>query len=107
LSTRTQGRALPGFSGNQELIARRVARIERDVEQRALTGIQLGVEQLPALLGVVPEFGHPMIDELALLEVGGEAAAGARRDSLAAQHRHVQQAEMPAVADQALSHRTR
>ena len=70
---------LPGVAGDQELVARHVERIEGDPEQLALAGVELGVDQHPALRALVPVFGHPMVDELALLEVGAEAAAGPRR----------------------------
>src|SRR4029450_12728890 len=59
--------------------------------------------QDPALLAVVPVFRDPVVDELALLEVGAEAATRPRRDSLPAQHSDVEQRDMPADADHALA----
>ena len=55
--------ALPGIARDQELVARHVDRIEGDLEELALTGIELGVDQHPGLAALVPVFGHPVVDD--------------------------------------------
>ena len=80
--------SLPGVARHQELLARHVERIEGDGEQLALALIELGVDQHPALLALVPVFRDPVVDELALLEVGAEAAARPRGDLAGAAWRH-------------------
>ena len=48
-----------------------------------------------------------MVDELALLEIGAEAAAGPRRHALGTQHGDMQQSEMATDADDPLAGRPR
>ena len=61
--------------------------------------VDLWIEQYPTLLSFVPVFGHPMVEVFAFFEIGAEAAAGARRNALRAQHRHMKKREVPADTD--------
>src|SRR5947209_5835659 len=91
--------ALPGIARDQELVARYVERIEGNLEQLALAGIELGVDQQPRLAVLVPVFGDPMVEELARLEIAAEAAARAGPHTGATQHGDVEQGEVPAYPD--------
>ena len=60
----------------------------------------LGVDPDPALAGLLPVLGDPVIQAEPGLEVGTEAAASAGRDTAVAQQRAAQYDEGPAGADQ-------
>jgi hypothetical protein len=52
---------LPGVACDHELIARHVERVERHLEEFALAGVELRIDQHPALLRLVPVLRHPMV----------------------------------------------
>ena len=65
--------------------------------------VELGVDQNPSVFETVPVFGDPMVDEHTFFEVGAEAAAGAGRHTLVAQHRDMHQREVATDTDVALT----
>ena len=93
----------PCVAGHQEPVARHLQRVEVDVEQGALTVVDLGIGQDPPPAGFVEVLRHPVVDELALREVGAEPAARPGRDPFAAEHRDVQQRVVAAAARETLA----
>jgi hypothetical protein len=64
-----------------------------------------GIDQAPALVGLVPDFGDDVVDKPARHEVAGESHPRSRRNARVAQHGHVEQREIAATAHKAIGRR--
>jgi hypothetical protein len=98
---------LPSIARDDELRARHVERIEGDMQESALGGVELGVDQVPGGAVLIPHLAHPVILVAPGHEVRAEAAARASRDTARAQEGTEEHREVPAVADEAPLGRTR
>ena len=91
--------ALPGIARHQELVARHVERIEGILNSSRWRASSWASTSTQALRSSFQYSRHPVVEELARLEIGAEAAAGAGAHAGAAQHGDMQQREVAADAD--------
>lgn len=92
----------PGVGRRQELLARNVARLERDTDLLAPDRIELRVGQRPAPPFGVPIFADLMILELWRIEIGAETATRSCRNAVRSQHADQRQSVRVAAAGDAL-----
>src|SRR5947209_3514951 len=95
---------MPCIRRDKETVARHVEYVEVDVETVAPHGVELWVDNDPALLFAVPVFNNPVVFEKTGIEVGREPATGPGGDPLVAEHGKQQHDVVTTAAERSVAH---